>query len=490
MSRPVPASGTREDPAGRALIARLDRIDVWALSYLFIGIIGTGFTFTFFDIFDINVSFVQTCTQIKPGCTPANAFSALTVPVVLNLAGYVAGTLVLSPASDRIGRRNMLLITMMITGAGSLYTALAPDMVNFDISRIITGIGIGADLAIVNTYIGEVAPRSGRGRYTAVIFTMSAVGAFLGVWLGLLLTTPATSWPMGLPFAVAGPSFTSGWRWLYGIGALLALVAILLRFELPESPRWLVSRGRLADAEHVVRAMETRAERRRPLPGPAPADPDPAVTQTAARPARPGAEYRDLFTSPVYLRRILVLLTAWLTAYITVYGFSSGFTSVMAGLHYPVPEAGIITAVGTIGFLAQGPVAAWLADRLERHYWLPIGALVTIAGAILVAEAGQHIYAAFLGSMIIFFGFNMWVAPTYALSAESFPTRVRATGFAVVDGVGHLGGGIGVLVIAHYVTHLSTLGALLLISCFLVVAAVIIQFAPRTRGRHLDQVSP
>jgi len=92
--------------------------------------------------------------------------------------------------------------------------------------------------------------------------------------------------------------------------------------------------------------------------------------------------------------------------------------------------------------------------------------------------------------VIIFYGFNMWVAPTYALSAESFPTRVRATGFAVVDGVGHLGGGIGVLVIAHYVTHLSTLGALLLISSFLVVAAVVVQFAPRTGGRHLDQVSP
>jgi MFS transporter, putative metabolite:H+ symporter len=506
MSRPATAAASPRD-----LIARLDRIDVWALSYVFIGIIGTGFVFTFFDIFDINVSFVQTCVQIKPGCTPATAFSALTVPVVLNLAGYVVGTLILSPLSDRIGRRNMLLITMLITGVGSLYTAFAPDMVNFDLARIITGIGIGADLAIVNTYIGEVAPRSGRGRYTAVIFTMSAVGAFLGVWLGLLLTTPATPWPQGLPFALAGPSFTGGWRWMYGIGALLALVAILLRVELPESPRWLVSRGRLADAEHVVRGMEQHAERRNPLSAPVPdaaAAPAPHATAGAVPDAGPGTQpgaepgaqagdptafrlpYRELFTTPVYLRRIAVLLTAWLTAYITVYGFSSGFTSVMAGLRYPVPEAGIIAAVGTLGFIAQGLVAAWLADKLERRYWLPIGAVVTIVGAVLVAQAGQHIYIAFVGSIIIFFGFNMWVAPTYALSAESFPTRVRATGFAVVDGVGHLGGGIGVLVIAHYVTHLSTLGALLLISCFLVVAAVVIQFAPRTRGRPLDQISP
>ena len=105
---------------------------------------------------------------------------------MLNLAGYVIGTLVLSPIADTIGRRNMLLITMLITGAGSLYNALAPGYANFVIARVITGIGIGADLAIVNTYLGEVAPRRGRARYTAVILTLSA-------W--------ARSWASGRPAA-------------------------------------------------------------------------------------------------------------------------------------------------------------------------------------------------------------------------------------------------------------------------------------------------
>src|SRR5882757_1284667 len=107
-----PTETVSSEPVPGVILARLDRIDVWALSYIFIGIIGTGFVFTFFDIFDINVSFVQTCIQIEPGCTPANAFGSLTLPVVLNLAGYVLGALVLSPLADRIGRRNMLLITM------------------------------------------------------------------------------------------------------------------------------------------------------------------------------------------------------------------------------------------------------------------------------------------------------------------------------------------------------------------------------------------
>ena len=66
---------------------------------------------------------------------------------------------------------------------------------------------------------------------------MSAIGAVLGIWLGLFLTTPAEPWPHGLPFAQAGPGFETGWRWMYALGAVLALVAIALRFELPESPR-------------------------------------------------------------------------------------------------------------------------------------------------------------------------------------------------------------------------------------------------------------
>src|SRR3954468_19773031 len=245
---------TRADGAGHtpaSILARLDRIDVWSLPFLFIGIIGTGFLFTFYDIFDINVSFIQSCVDLKPGCTPETAIGALKLPVLLNLAGYVVGTLVLSPMADKVGRRNMLMATMALTGIGSLYNAIAPDYTQFVIARIVTGFGIGADLAIVNTFIGEMAPRRARAKFTSVIFIMSGLGALLGIWLGLLLTTESAPWPNGLPFAMAGEDFTTGWRWMYAVGALLALVAILLRFELPESPRWLVGQGRLDEADEV-----------------------------------------------------------------------------------------------------------------------------------------------------------------------------------------------------------------------------------------------
>lgn len=473
-----------EAPTGPAIIARLERLEVWSLSYTFIAIIGLGFLFTFYDIFDINVSFIQTCAEIKPGCTPETALGSLPLPVVLNLAGYVVGTLVLSPLADRFGRRNMLLFTMLITGLGSLYNAFAPDYTSFVAARVITGIGIGADLAIVNTYINEVAPRPSRAKFTTLIFVMSALGAVVGIWLGLVLTTPATPWPLGLPFAQASEAFGTGWRWMYGIGAILALVAILLRIELPESPRWLINQRRESDADAIVTDMEERAMRHGPLAEPAAHIPDEAVAPPSQVP------YRDLFTHPLYLRRMLLLFALWFIGYITVYSYASGFTSVLSALKYPPPEAGVIAAVGSFGFLAAAVVMTFVVEGLERRHWLPIAAVVTLVGAVLIAAAGTQIGVAFLGSVLVFAGFNLWVSPTYALSAESFPTRARTTGFAIVDGVGHIGGGIGVLVIAPFLPHMSTLGALLLISSFLVVAAVIAQFTPHTRNRHLDHISP
>lgn len=143
-----------------------------------------------------------------------------------------------------------------------------------------------------------------------------------------------------------------------------------------------------------------------------------------------------------------------------------------------------------LGFIAGGIITSFLGDSLERKYWLPISAILTLIGAAFVAEAGKNVDLSFLGAAIVFLGFNMWVSPTYALSAESFPSRSRTTGFGLVDGIGHVGGGIGVLLIAPYIPKVSALAALMLISGFLVVAAIIVQAAPATRGEQLEQVSP
>ncbi len=472
----------RSNPAAM-IIARQDRIPIWALPYLFIGVIGLGFLFTFFDIFDINVSFIQTCVQIVPGCSPQTAVNYLGLPVLLNLIGYVIGTLALSPLADRYGRRDMLVVTMVITGIGSLFTALVTNYPTFIAARLITGIGIGADLAIVNTYINELAPSRGRARYTSLIFIMSSLGAFFGIWVGLFLTTPATPFPFGLPFAIAGPNFVIGWRVMYMIGAVLAVVGILLRFELPETPRWLISRGKVAEAERVVEAMEAKASSRvSKLP---PISPElPVQVSTAKIP------YAEIFSNSLYLKRTILLLVIWLVSYITVYSIAAGLTTLLAGLQYPPPEAGLIAAIGTFGFILAALFAFAFGESLERKYWLPISAVLTLAGGVVIALGGNTISISLLGAILLFFGFNLWVPITYTWSTENYPTRARATGFALVDGVGHVGGGIGLIFIASLVSKLGPLDTFILIGAFLMVAACLAQFGIRTKERRLDDVSP
>ena len=169
MTEPLPNVPTQEeaDNAKNNCTPRQDSNLVFVL--LFIGILGLGYIFIFFDIFNINVSFIQTALTLRWASSPTS--SAITslegFVVLLNLIGYVIGALVLSPLSDRFGRREMLIVTLLITGIGSIFNAVVTSYPEFAAARFVTGLGVGADLAIVNSYIGEVAPKNGRAKYTS-----------------------------------------------------------------------------------------------------------------------------------------------------------------------------------------------------------------------------------------------------------------------------------------------------------------------------------
>ena len=200
--------------------------------------------------------------------------------------------------------------------------------------------------------------------------------------------------------------------------------------------------------------------------------------------------YSAVLGDPMYRGRVLLLFVMWFVAYITVYSFGAGFTTILASLNYPPPEAGLIAAIGTFGFVLCAVVAFAYGEHMERKAWLPVSAVLTLIGGVIVALAGHRIELSVIGSIIIFFGFNLWVPIAYSWTTENFPTRARTTGFALVDGVGHLGGGVGMLLIAPLIPHLGALRAMLLIGGFLVLAAIIAQFGTATRSRTLEEVSP
>lgn len=485
LSQPV----SEQSAEGAQIIARQDRIPIWSFPYLFLVIIGIGTLFTFYDISDINVSFIQTCTQIITVCTPASAAGYIGLPTLLNLIGYIVGALVLAPFADRFGRRNMLLITLLLTGIGSLYTAFVGDYANFIIARTITGIGIGADLAIVNTYISEVAPVSARGKYIALNFIVGGViGSLLGIWLALYLTTPAAPFPAGLPFAiatVAGRVFQgSGWRIIYGVGAALAIIGVLLRFELPESPRWLISVGRINEADRIVTRMEDAASKRiAELPALPTALP---VTTSVKR-----VGYGEILGNPLYLRRAALVLVLWLLVYAATYSIVSGGTVILVALGYAPPVAGLIVAIGALGQLIGGYLAYVWAERIERQIWMLIAAITTLAGGIISAAGGHSSFIiALIGIFLIWIGIAIFIPISYAWSTENFPTRARAVGFALGDGIGHIGGGIAVLVVTSIIGSLGAWGFFLLLGAYYLVASGVARLGTITRNKRLDELAP
>ena len=149
--------------------------------------------------------------------------------------------------------------------------------------------------------------------------------------------------------------------------------------------------------------------------------------------------------------------------------------------------------ISIFGFIVAGVMASFLGDKMERKFWLPISAVITLAGGLAIAFGLHDITLAVIGAFLIFVGMDFWVPISYTWVTECFPTRARATGFALADGLGHLGGGIGLIIVVAGITTIfknSILPLFILICSFQIISAIIALFGPRTANKRLDEVSP
>ena len=287
----APQAGRSPDDERTALIlARQDRIGVWAHPWHYLAIIGTGYFFTFYDITDIGFAIPQIQPQFHLSGNETT-FLALAI----GLIGYAVGSLVIGALADRFGRFRLLIVTIALTAIGSFGDAASQGLVMLVVFRFIAGMGVGADLNLVSTYVGELAPAKLRGRISVLTFLVGIIGQSV------------------TPFVALGliPSLHNGWRWLFIIGGVIAVIALLARFELPESPRWLALHGRLDEADEIVGEMERRAEAR----GETLAEPEPSEVDT-----RVGFPLLELLRPP-YVWRVIVFLAMWFFWYIGNYGF-------------------------------------------------------------------------------------------------------------------------------------------------------------------------
>jgi Major Facilitator Superfamily. len=207
---------------------------------------------------------------------------------------------------------------------------------------------------------------------------------------------------------------------------------------------------------------------------------------------------KTILGNRVYLRRWIVLMLMWFFGYITVYTNAAGLTTILSALGYPPPEAGMIAALGVLGFIAVPLVLIFLGDKMERKIWVPISAAISLLGGITLAFSGSNLGLAVLGAMILFFGIDLWIPISYTWTTENFPTRARVTGFGLADGLGHIGGGIGAFAVALQIGSIlsggvnssSSLEVFMLMISFQVISALISLAGIKTAKRRLDEISP
>jgi MFS family permease len=345
------------------------------------------------------------------------------------LIGAVLGALFFGHLTDRLGRKRLFNVTLGCYLLATALTALSWNFPSFAIFRFFTGAGIGGEYTAINSAIQELIPARLRGRTDLAINGSFWVGAALGAFGSIWLLNPAL-----LPAEL-------GWRFAFGIGAVLGLVILYLRRFVPESPRWLMTHGRIAEAEAIVTEIEGRvgAGTGAPLP---PASGHLSVVATAG--VSLAALAQTLLRA--YPRRTLlgvVLMASQAFFYNAIF-----FTyALVLTRFYGVPAADIgwyILPFALGNFL--GPLLLGrLFDTLGRKPMIAgtyalSGILLALTGA-LFARGLLDATSLTIGWTVVFFFASAAASAAYLTVGESFPLELRALSIALFYAFGTLLGG-------------------------------------------------
>jgi len=347
------------------------------------------------------------------------------------LVGTVLGALVFARLTDRGGRRRWFLVTLGVYLLATLCTAFAWDLRSFLAFRLLTGAGIGGEYAAINSAIDELIPARWRGQTDLGVNGSWWLGTLAGALLSIPLLDPAL-----VPEAL-------GWRLCFGLGALLGLAILLVRRAVPESPRWLVMRGRVAEAERIVAAIEAEVAREsglRELP--------PVRGVLRLRPT-PRAGLRVvarelLHTYPDRTALGLALMVSQSFLYNAVF-FT--YALVLSRFYGVAPERiGLFLVPFALGNLAGPLVLGRLFDTVGRRAMIA----ATYGGSsVLLALTGYLFWQGHLDATTqtllwsaVFFLASAGASSAYLTVSEIFPLEIRATAiacfFVVAQGAGAL----------------------------------------------------
>ena len=444
---------------GVSVAARLNRLPATRTHRHATVIAGIG---SFFDLFDIFLAGV-----LGTVLTQQFSLDRLWLPTALSSAfvGMFIGATVLGRFADRFGRRTAFLLNLAIYSAFTFVGAFSVNATMLIASRFLAGVGIGAELTLVDAYLSELLPARLRGRYTAWAYTLGFLGVPAAGLLGRILVPRA-------PFGI------EGWRWLFVAGSLGAIIVWIVRRRLPESPRWLESVGRRLEADAIVTHMENEAAQVAALPSPAPHDIVPTT--------QPGV---SVLFSGEYRTRVIMLGVFHVFQTIGYYGFGTLVPLVLASKGYSIVTSLTFTTLTFIGYPVGSALSLPIIERVDRR-WLIGGS------AFFMSVLGIGMGYSTSPFAIVALGFlyttvsNVFSNGLHIFQVEIFPTFVRATAAGTCYGLSRLSSAAMPFVLLPVLERWGAGPMFVVVAGALwIVILDVALFAPRTTGRSLEEVN-
>jgi MFS transporter, putative metabolite:H+ symporter len=446
-----------------SVAARLERLEVGRFHRRFITLVSLGGWFDLYDLF--MVAYLGAALQQSRFLT-LHQFSLL---VAAGFLGMFLGTVFFGLASDHIGRRSAFVVMLLIYSAFTLAGALAPNAEWLIIFRFLAGVGIGAEIVVIDTYVTELVPSGVRGRFVAItqVVGFTSVPA-VAVLSRLLIPTH---------------SLLDGWRWVMVAGSAGGMLAWYFRLQLPESPRWLASRGRSREAENILAMLEAESGVR--TQGSATAEELSSQAPVARLPVL--AAFAELWRPP-YGKRTAMLIVFQALQTIGFYGFANWAPTfllkrgmpLLSSLDYTL----LIALVAPLGPL----VAAFTSDRLERKWTIAVTALLIGLFGLGFAFCKEPALIVLSGALVTLSN-NCFSANFHAYQSELFPTRIRATGVGFTYSWSRLSAALSSLLIGALLVYGVPAVFTLLAAAMVTVALVIFLFGPRSNGLLLEELS-
>jgi len=445
---------------------RLDRLPVSPWLIRLIAILFLGWLVESYDIGLIG-NVLPSLSHIYHLGTGEKSFiaTASTIGIVIGIlpAGYLA---------DRFGRKWVFIGGIVAYSSLTFITGFVDSPTAIAVLRLLAGLGMGAVFPLPYMLGSEFLPSSIRGRFTGLADSFLSVGYFLSPLLAIFLIPNVSS---------------SGWRTMFFLGGIPILFAVLVWLWVPESPRWLEMKGRHEKAAQVMDRIEADVERTSgPLPPVGP--PLPVVESPGHVPLR-------TLLNPTYLKRTIMLWIVFGGSFFIFYAIQLYMPTVIHKLGYTLTSAFVITSI-IVGVSIPGKYfEAWVIERWGRKpviiSFTGIAAVASILFAVLGGnKIGGEVLLLALASIMSFFGIAVDPA-VKVYTAESYPTRVRATGTNATEGFGRLiSGVIGPAVIPVLLVSQGVTGAYVLVGAVALIAvAAIAIMGSETKGEALEVIS-